>query len=348
MEARDSYSAYQKSEQQYESSVLRYSRTSKEKAEEMEEELALAQKAHHLATSNASVSANLVLDKTGVVLAESVLMMAVMSSTLNLRTQEINGNLERGIKSSTILVNRESSIIDARLKILYNDIHAKESQLGTTTTKTATTSSPLPTTTATTITDTTIEGYLLKQSSSMVKNWTRKYFVIKNRKLFYYDDNDSLTSSGSGRPKHILDIVLTTAKPRPDVRRLCFEVIAPTKTFLLQAESMSDYKRWMAVLENARADALEANSVSETATVLSLDSGSAGASTQPRMSSSSTRSSSSSSLSLPPRTGTADKSSIIESLWSLQPDNKMCCDCGAESKKKKNNKTTLFCFTFFA
>ena len=84
LEARESYSAYQKSEQQYESSVLRYSRTSKEKAEEMEEELALAQKAHHLATSNASVSANLVLDKTGVVLAESVLMMAVMSSAIRI------------------------------------------------------------------------------------------------------------------------------------------------------------------------------------------------------------------------------------------------------------------------
>lgn len=278
----------------------------------MEEELTQAQQAHLLASSNASISANLILDKTGVVLGESVLMMAVMSSTLNLRTQEINGNLERGIKSSTILVNRESSIIDARLKMSYKNMNSAETQSAET---------------AAVTTETEMEGYLLKQSSNMVKNWARRYFIIKNGKFYYCDDNDA--SGDFDKPKHVLDIALTTAKPRPDVRRLCFEVIAPTKTFMLQAESMADYKKWMAVMDNARAGALEAKSVSETATVLSQ--GSMAATVPPGKSSYSSASSSSSS-SVAVDIGPVDKSSIIETLWSLQPENRVCCDCGAESK----------------
>lgn len=276
----------------------------------MEDELAQAQQAHLLASSNASISSNLVVDKTGVVLGESVLMMAVMSSTLNLKTQEINGNLERGIKSSTILVNRESSIIEARLKMSYKNMNSAGAQSAESAAET---------------TETSMEGYLLKQSSNVVKNWTRKYFMIRNGKFYYCDDNDN--SGEFDRPKRVLDVALTATKPRPDIRRHCFEVIAPTKTIMLQAESLSDYNRWMAVMDNARADALEAKSVSETATVLSQES--ASASSLPGRASSS-MSSSSSSMSANP--AVIDKSSIIETLWSLQPENRVCCDCGAESK----------------
>ena len=292
----------------------------------MEEELAQAQQAHLLASSNASISANLVLDKTGVVLGESVLMMAVMSSTLNLKTQEINGNLERGLKSSTVLVNRESSVIDARLKMSYKNMSNAEVQSAETAAET---------------TETAMEGYLLKQSSNVVKNWSRKYFMIRNGKFYYCDDNDS--SGSSDRPKRVLDIALTAAKPRPDIRRLCFEVIAPTKTLVLQAENMADYKKWMAVMNNARADALEAKSVSETATVLSQ--GSASASAPPGKTSSSSLSTSSSTVSANP--AVVDKSSIIETLWSLQPENRVCCDCGAESKKRIYRPLLLSCFYFF-
>ena len=139
----------------------------------------------------------------------------------------------------------------------------------------------------------TTEGYLLKQSkSSVMKLWARRYFAVRDGALVHYKDG----GDGQLRVTEGVPLVLTTTKPRPDIRRFCFELVAPQKQFVLQAESAAAYLRWTKVIDNVRAAALEAGPVHEAARK-ALDPCGPGA--------------------------------ALEAIWALDPANRACCDCGA-------------------
>jgi hypothetical protein len=86
----------------------------------------------------------------------------------------------------------------------------------------------------------THEGYLWTRVSGFSKPWQRRWFQIKQHKLFQADGSS-------------LDLLTTTVKPHTDGdRRHCFEVISPArrKKFVLQAATAWDMDEWSAVARN--------------------------------------------------------------------------------------------------
>lgn len=86
-----------------------------------------------------------------------------------------------------------------------------------------------------------MEGYLFKRTSNAFKTWNRRWFYIKDNKLFYRK------RSGEELPTVMEDdLKLCTVRPVVDSdRRFCFEVISPTKSHVLQADSEAQYQAWV-------------------------------------------------------------------------------------------------------
>ncbi|XP_059801400.1 arf-GAP with coiled-coil, ANK repeat and PH domain-containing protein 2-like isoform X3 [Hypanus sabinus] len=130
-----------------------------------------------------------------------------------------------------------------------------------------------------------MEGYLYKRASNAFKTWNRKktphirrWFSIQNNQLVYQKKfKDNLTVV-------VDDLRLCTVKPCEDIeRRFCFEVVSPTKSCMLQADSEKIRQVWIKAVqasiasaykekgEESYADKLDRKSSPSTS---SLDSGS--------------------------------------------------------------------------
>lgn len=90
-----------------------------------------------------------------------------------------------------------------------------------------------------------LEGYLFKRTSSKFKSWNRRWFIIKNHQLVYQkrsNDNEMVIMEE--------DLRLCHARPVAEIdRRFCFEVVSPTKSHILQAESEESCKQWLTALQ---------------------------------------------------------------------------------------------------
>uniref|UniRef100_A0A8C3IFC2 Arf-GAP with coiled-coil, ANK repeat and PH domain-containing protein n=1 Tax=Chrysemys picta bellii TaxID=8478 RepID=A0A8C3IFC2_CHRPI len=95
-----------------------------------------------------------------------------------------------------------------------------------------------------------MEGYLYKRASNAFKTWSRRWFSIQSNQLVYQK-----------RAKDVLTVVvedlrLCTVKPCPDhERRFCFEVVSPSKSCLLQADSDRHQQAWLTAVQNSIASA---------------------------------------------------------------------------------------------
>ncbi|XP_078526968.1 arf-GAP with coiled-coil, ANK repeat and PH domain-containing protein 1 [Lissotriton helveticus] len=95
-----------------------------------------------------------------------------------------------------------------------------------------------------------MEGYLFKRASNAFKTWSRRWFSIQNNQLVYQKKlKDSLTVV-------VEDLRLCTVKPCHDCeRRFCFEVVSPSKSCLLQADSEKYHQAWVSAVQNSIATA---------------------------------------------------------------------------------------------
>jgi len=90
-----------------------------------------------------------------------------------------------------------------------------------------------------------MEGYLFKRSSNAFRSWHRRYFTVQNNQLMYQkrlkDDQTVLVE----------DLRLCKVRPTDEAieRRFVFEVISPTKTWILQADSESLRTEWMEAMQ---------------------------------------------------------------------------------------------------
>nr|NP_001072017.1 zinc finger protein [Ciona intestinalis]BAE93283.1 zinc finger protein [Ciona intestinalis] len=90
-----------------------------------------------------------------------------------------------------------------------------------------------------------IEGHLFKRASNAFKTWNRRWFTIKDNKLFYQKKKDDLTVV-------VDDIRLCTVRLTEETeRRFCFEVVLPGKSFLLQAESDDARTAWIKAIQSS-------------------------------------------------------------------------------------------------
>nr|XP_046252694.1 arf-GAP with coiled-coil, ANK repeat and PH domain-containing protein 3 isoform X3 [Scatophagus argus] len=152
-----------------------------------------------------------------------------------------------------------------------------------------------------------MEGYLFKRASNAFKTWNRRWFSIQNSQLVYQKKlKDSLTVV-------VEDLRLCSVKPCEDIeRRFCFEVVSPSKSCMLQAESEKLRQAWIQAVQASIASAYRESP--DTYYIEHLD----------RTASPSTSSIDSASE---PRERSVRGETILQRIQCL-PGNEQCCDCG--------------------
>ncbi|KAJ8403187.1 hypothetical protein AAFF_G00354040 [Aldrovandia affinis] len=95
-----------------------------------------------------------------------------------------------------------------------------------------------------------MEGYLFKRASNAFKTWNRRWFSIQNNQLVYqkkFKDNPTVV---------VEDLRLCTVKHCEDIeRRFCFEVVSPTKSCMMQADSERLRQAWIKAVQSSIATA---------------------------------------------------------------------------------------------
>ncbi|KAG7456839.1 hypothetical protein MATL_G00240160 [Megalops atlanticus] len=150
-----------------------------------------------------------------------------------------------------------------------------------------------------------MEGYLFKRASNAFKTWNRRWFSIQNNQLVYqkkFKDNPTVV---------VEDLRLCTVKQCEDIeRRFCFEVVSPTKSCMMQADSEKLRQAWIKAVQSSIAtafrekgeDAQKLDRKSSTSTG-SLDSGGE------------------------PKERSLKGESALQRVQAI-PGNACCCDCG--------------------
>ncbi|KAF5895897.1 arf-GAP with coiled-coil, ANK repeat and PH domain-containing protein 3-like isoform X2, partial [Clarias magur] len=168
-----------------------------------------------------------------------------------------------------------------------------------------------------------MEGYLFKRSTNAFKTWNRRWFSIQNSQLVYQKRlKDALTVV-------VEDLRLCSVKPCEDIeRRFCFEVVSPTKSCMLQAESEKLRQAWIQAVQASIASAYR--EITDNYYIERLD----------RTASPSTSSIDSASE---PRERSVRGESVLHRVQHL-PGNEVCCDCGqAEPRWASINLGILLC-----
>ena len=96
-----------------------------------------------------------------------------------------------------------------------------------------------------------IEGYLFKRGQNAFRTWNRRWFYLSNNKLCY--------SRRNGEDVTVMeeDLRICLVRPLTDGdRRFCFEVISPTKSHVLQADSEEMYGVWLTSLQQGISSSL--------------------------------------------------------------------------------------------
>ncbi|XP_029683877.1 arf-GAP with coiled-coil, ANK repeat and PH domain-containing protein 2 isoform X4 [Takifugu rubripes] len=150
-----------------------------------------------------------------------------------------------------------------------------------------------------------MEGYLFKRASNAFKTWNRRWFSIQNNQLVYrkkFKDTPTVV---------VEDLRLCTVKHCEDIeRRFCFEVVSPTKSCILQADSEKLRQAWIKAVQNSIATAFR-------------DKGEEGEKLD-RKSSTSTGSLDSGGE---PKERSLKGESALQKVLAI-PGNACCCDCG--------------------
>ncbi|XP_076850377.1 arf-GAP with coiled-coil, ANK repeat and PH domain-containing protein 3b isoform X2 [Brachyhypopomus gauderio] len=168
-----------------------------------------------------------------------------------------------------------------------------------------------------------MEGYLFKRASNAFKTWNRRWFSIQNSQLVYQKRlKDTLTVV-------VEDLRLCSVKPCEDTeRRFCFEVVSPSKSCMLQAESEKLRQAWIEAVQASIASAYR--EITDGLYTERLD----------RTASPSTSSIDSASE---PRDRGVRGDTFLQRMQSI-PGNDLCCDCGqADPRWASINLGVLLC-----
>ncbi|KAF6209976.1 hypothetical protein GE061_015731 [Apolygus lucorum] len=92
-----------------------------------------------------------------------------------------------------------------------------------------------------------MQGYLFKRTSNAFKSWHRRWFLLSDGKLVYRKRTGEATYTVMED-----DLRLCAVKPAMDSeRRFCFEVVTPTRSHMLQADSEGKCNDWIKALHQA-------------------------------------------------------------------------------------------------
>ncbi|XP_072949106.1 arf-GAP with coiled-coil, ANK repeat and PH domain-containing protein 2 [Epargyreus clarus] len=98
-----------------------------------------------------------------------------------------------------------------------------------------------------------MQGYLFKRTSNAFKTWNRRWFYLYDNRLEYRKRTGELNVTVMEE-----DLRLCTVKPVLDgERRFCFEVLSPSKSHMLQADSEEMLSCWITALQNGIRSAIQ-------------------------------------------------------------------------------------------
>jgi pleckstrin homology domain-containing family A member 1/2 len=87
-------------------------------------------------------------------------------------------------------------------------------------------------------------GYLHKMGEDMLKNWKNRFFVLKDRHLYYYKtENDERPINMI--PLSKMDRVDPTENTKKEHAGCAFHIVCPGRTYYLIAQSHEDRQRWI-------------------------------------------------------------------------------------------------------
>ncbi|KAF2898918.1 hypothetical protein ILUMI_07256 [Ignelater luminosus] len=98
-----------------------------------------------------------------------------------------------------------------------------------------------------------LEGYLFKRTSSAFKSWNRRWFYLYDNRLVYRkrtgEENVTIMED---------DLRICTVKPILEgERRFCFEIVSPSKSHMLQADSKEMFDIWISALQKGIGAAIQ-------------------------------------------------------------------------------------------
>uniref|UniRef100_A0A336N3D1 CSON010356 protein n=1 Tax=Culicoides sonorensis TaxID=179676 RepID=A0A336N3D1_CULSO len=98
-----------------------------------------------------------------------------------------------------------------------------------------------------------MEGYLFKRTSNAFKTWNRRWFCMKDNKLYYRK------RSGEDMPTVMEeDLRICHVRRLADSdRRFCFEVLSPNKSHTLQADTEEQMQNWILALQRGIGHAIQ-------------------------------------------------------------------------------------------
>lgn len=101
-----------------------------------------------------------------------------------------------------------------------------------------------------------MEGYLFKRTTNAFKTWNRRWFYMKNNKLYYKK------RSGEEMPTIMEDdlAICHVRRLKDSDRRFCFEVLSPNKSHTLQADSEQQMMAWINSLKGGIDTAIQGKS----------------------------------------------------------------------------------------
>uniref|UniRef100_A0A1I8NN22 Arf-GAP with coiled-coil, ANK repeat and PH domain-containing protein 2 n=1 Tax=Stomoxys calcitrans TaxID=35570 RepID=A0A1I8NN22_STOCA len=108
-----------------------------------------------------------------------------------------------------------------------------------------------------------IEGYLFKKKSKGFKTWCRRWFYLSDNQLVYSDLDSNCRKRSNEDSFSVMeeDLRICTVRPVNDGdRRFCFEVISPTKSHILQADSADMLTMWISALQKSIGAAIQHDS----------------------------------------------------------------------------------------
>ncbi|EFX85448.1 hypothetical protein DAPPUDRAFT_314258 [Daphnia pulex] len=156
-----------------------------------------------------------------------------------------------------------------------------------------------------TLNGTRMEGYLFKRTTSPFKTWNRRWFAICSSQLIYR----KRTGDREGTIME-QDLKLCSVRPLVDIdRRNCFEVISPTKSHVLQADSEEMFQVWIQAIQDEIGAAMQLMLSSRSSSGQSLASNES------------------------PRSNAKDSQNSSHSTTDILAvaGNDRCCDCSAEN-----------------
>ncbi|XP_011412892.3 pleckstrin homology domain-containing family A member 2 isoform X4 [Magallana gigas] len=90
------------------------------------------------------------------------------------------------------------------------------------------------------------KGYCVKQGG-VRKNWKRRYFVVNDKSLAYYSNDQSEEPLRLISKNDIVDV--RKANTSPGMRDNLFEVVTTKRTFYIQCDTPEDVQEWIAAIE---------------------------------------------------------------------------------------------------